>query len=59
MNEFNTELYINKKKYEYKNYFIPEKDGEYEINIKFYLNLVDCSYMFEKCKNIINMSGMF
>ena len=72
LNEFNTELYINKKQYKYKKYFKPEKEGEYEIIIKFNIDLLDCSYMFVGCKNIIyinfesfntkniiNMSHMF
>ena len=56
LNELNTDIYINKKKYEYKKYFKPEKEGEYEINIKFNIDLVDCSYMFAGCKNIININ---
>ena len=59
LNKYNTKLYINKKKYEYKKYFKPEKEGKYEINIKFNIDLVDCSYMFAGCKNIINMKYMF
>ena len=55
LNELNTELYINKKQYEYKKYFKPEKEGEYKINIKFNIDLVDCSGMFAGCKNIINI----
>ena len=56
LNEFNTELYINKKKEKYKKYFIPEKEGKYDINLKFYINLLDYSYMFVKCRNIININ---
>jgi len=72
LNESNTELYINNKKYKYKKYFIPEKEGEYEIYLKFNINLTDCSYMFAGCGkikyidftffntiNIINMKYMF
>ena len=46
LNELNTEIYINKKKENYKKYFIPNNDGIYNINIKFNINLTDCSYMF-------------
>ena len=35
LNVMNTELYINNKKYEYEKYFIPEKEGEYDIHIRF------------------------
>ena len=35
LNISNTELFINDKKYEYKKYFIPEKEGIYSIKLKF------------------------
>ena len=35
LNESNTELYINNKKYKYNKYFIPEKEGYYNIVLKF------------------------
>ena len=59
LNEYNTELYINNKKYEFKKYFIPNKEGEYKINIKFNNNLIeltDLSYMFVGCDKIININ---
>ena len=31
LNDENTELYINGKLYKYKSYFIPEKEGIYDI----------------------------
>lgn len=34
LNETNAELFINEKKYEYKKFFIPEKEGNYNIKIK-------------------------
>ena len=49
------DLYINNKKYEYKKYFIPEKEGEYKIRIKFN-DIKDCSFMFAGCENIININ---
>ena len=52
LNKNNTELYINDKKYEYQIYFIPEKEDEYNIKLKFNISLNDCSYMFAGCKNI-------
>ena len=56
LNELNTELIINNKKEKYKKYFIPEKEGEYDITLKFNVNLTDCSYMFAGCKNILNIN---
>ena len=35
LNEFNTELYIDNEKVKYKKYFIPKKEGEYKITLKF------------------------
>ena len=56
LNEINTEIYIDKIKQEYKRYFIPEKEGKYTINLKIKINLLDCSYMFARCKNIIDIN---
>ena len=59
LSEYNTEIYINKKQYENKKYFIPDKEGEYEINLIFYNNLLDhfdCSYMFAGCDKITNIN---
>ena len=53
LNHENSELYINKKKKPFEKYFIPEKEGEYEINIKFNIYLTECNFMFEECTNII------
>ena len=55
LNKFNTELYIDYRKYEYEKYFEPEKEGIYEIMIIFNINLIDCSYMFAGCQEIINI----
>ena len=53
LNENNTELYINNNKMEkYEKYFRPKKEGEYKIELRFGINLTDCSYMFSGCKNI-------
>jgi len=56
LNNKNSELYINNIKTEYKNYFIPEKEGDYNIKLKFDINLTDCNYMFANCKNIIHIN---
>ena len=56
LNEKNTELYINEKKVKYKKYFQPDKEGQYKIKLKFNANLLDCSYMFANCENIITLN---
>ena len=55
LDELNTELYINDEKKEYQNYFIPQNEGNYNIKLKFFENIKDCSFMFAECKNIINI----
>ena len=56
LNNRNTELYINNKSHEYKKFFIPETEGEYNIKLKFNKNLTDCSHMFSNCENIIGIN---
>ena len=57
LNKLNTELFINDKKYDYKKYFKPEKEGKYNIKLLiFNINLTDCSYMFAECQNIISIN---
>ena len=55
-NKLNTELYINNLKYDYQKYFIPIKEGNCDIKLKFNINIKDSSYMFAGCKNIININ---
>ena len=55
LNESNVELYINEKKYKYQKYFIPDKEGDYDIILKFNVLMKDCSFMFYKCFNIISL----
>ena len=52
LNKINTELYINKIKYDYEKYFVPKNIGEYNIKLKFNINLSNCSYMFAGCDKI-------
>ena len=59
LNENNTELYINGNKRKYEKYFEPEKDGEYKIELRFEINITDCSYMFSGCENIKNIIYLF
>ena len=56
LNDDNTELYFNNIKYKYHKVFTPKNEGEYNIKLKFYVNLTDCSYMFINCKNIIKIN---
>ena len=56
LNEKNTELYINDLRKEFNYYLIPDKKGEYNIKLKFNINLIDCSYMFANCENIIEIN---
>ena len=56
LNESNAEIIINDIKYKYAKYFKPEREGEYNIKLKFNINLTDCSYMFANCKNIKNIN---
>jgi len=41
LNEYNTEIYRNNEIKEYKKYFQPEKAGEYNIKLKFKINLTE------------------
>ena len=56
LNESNTKLVIDNKINKYQKYFIPEKEGNYKINLKFNIKLTDCSYMFANCNNITNIN---
>ena len=56
LNELIEEFYINNIKCEFKNYFIPSKEGLFDIKMKFNTNLIDCSYMFAGCENIISIN---
>ena len=72
LNELNTEIFINNKKYKFTKSFKPEKEGLYRIKIKFNTIIKDCNYMFYNCckltnidlssfdtKNVNNMGYMF
>ena len=52
LDELNTEIFIDNIKYKYTKSFKPEKDGLYEIKIKFNIKIKDCSYMFYECSNL-------
>ena len=52
INETNAELYINNKKYKYKSYFIPEKDGLYDIELKINFLIDNCCCLFYDLNNL-------
>lgn len=58
-NKFHTELFINDIPIKYKKYFIPKKVAKYTIKLKFKFTLKDCSYMFSRCENIIDINFKF
>ena len=55
LNELNTELFINNIKYKYEKYFKLDKEGTYEIKLKFKIYIKDCSFMFCDCSKITNI----
>ena len=59
LNETNTELYINDRKYRYKKFFKAEKEGKYKIKLKFKINLINLSYMFSGCEKILDVNFVF
>jgi surface protein len=52
LNESNTELFINEKKYDYKSYFTPEKEGLYEIQLNVKILMKNCCCLFYGLKNL-------
>ena len=72
LNEENTELYINGKQNKYKSYFIPEKEGIYDILLIIKILMTNCCCLFYdinnlesldlssfNTQNVTNMSYMF
>ena len=55
LNELNAELYINDNKCKYKKYFRPEKEGIYNIILKLFVQIKDCTFMFSDSHNLINI----
>ena len=49
------EVFINNIQHKYQRYFIPLKEGIYDIKLKFKKKLNDCSCMFKYCNKIINI----
>ena len=49
-------IYIDNEESKFKNYFIPQKDGVYNISVEILNNnFIDCSDMFSECKNIMQI----
>ena len=44
--EINCKLYIDGNQQKFSKYFIPEKEGEYNITLTFNINLTNCYNMF-------------
>ena len=55
MDETNTELYIDEIKHNFRNYFIPYKEGIYQIRLKIHCLLKDCSFLFYNCIYIVTI----
>jgi surface protein len=57
LNENNTELYINSKKKEFKEYFIPslEEGDDYIIELIIKNRIKNCNSMFRDCHHIISI----
>ena len=56
LNDINTEIYIDNKKTSFTKFIpstLPAKD--YEIRIVFKSEMIDCSYLFRGCTNIISI----
>jgi len=52
LNESNTELYVNNKKYKYKSYFLPEKKGIYDIELNIKILIKNCCCLFYYIYNL-------
>ena len=55
LNENNVKLFIDGKEHKFQKYFRPNEIGKYSIILKLNEIIKDCSFMFYKCKNIINI----
>ena len=55
LSENNTELFINGQKHKYKPYFLPEKAGKYEIELRINNPMKNCGFLFYGCHNMINV----
>ena len=55
LNELNTKVLINNNEIKYNKFFIPKKDGIYDIKLVFSIKMKDCSFMFSNCGNILSI----
>ena len=56
LNNKNIEIYIDDKKMEkFQLFFEPEYNKEYQVTLKFNIQMKNCSYMFFNCPNIISL----
>ena len=55
----NTELFINNKKSKFQKYFIPKKEGIYQIKMKLNIRIQNCYKMFYNCNNLISIDLSF
>ena len=53
------DVFINNIKYDHVKYFIPQKEGLYDIKIQFFDKIKDCSNLFYSCENIISIDLSF
>ena len=56
LNKDNTKLFINDQEFLFSKCFKPSREGIYNINLVFNIQVTDCSYMFYYCYNIININ---
>ena len=72
LDEIKVDLFIDNKKYKFQKYYSFNEQKDYNITLKLYDNLKDCSNMFYNCENIksidlskfntsktVNMENMF
>ena len=59
LNKTNVKLYIEDTEFEYKKWFIPEKEGKHIIKLVLNCEMKDCSYMFCGCRNILEIDFSF
>ena len=56
LNDSNAEIFINEKSNKFSKYFIPEKEGIYQIKLNIKKIMENCEYMFYNCKNLITVN---
>ena len=56
LNKFNSELYINNKRDEYKTYITSDKIGINKILLKFSIDLNNVENMFQNCDKIVSIN---